>query len=124
MPEEEPTVATDRLLLLHVPPATALESVNVLPEQTGTLPVIAVSAALTVTTVVLYVPSFMYVIVVVPAARPDTIPVEEPIVATVASELLHEPPAVPQESVVAPPWQMFVLPTIGLIAETTTAFTA
>ncbi len=49
MPEPELTVTTAVLLLLHVPPVVASESVAVLPVQRVVVPVIAEIEALTVT---------------------------------------------------------------------------
>lgn len=54
IPVAEPTVATDVLLLLHVPPLTALPSVELPPTHTLDVPVIvpADGALFTVTTAV------------------------------------------------------------------------
>ena len=46
MPELLPIVATEVLLLLHVPPVVALLSVMVNPKHVGTLPVMGVAAIL------------------------------------------------------------------------------
>lgn len=50
-PVLEPTVATARLLLVQVPPAVALESVDVKPVQTNKLPVVGVPRENTVTVI-------------------------------------------------------------------------
>ena len=52
MPEDTPTVATEVLLLIHVPPAVA--SLNVVddPIHTDVVPVMAAGSGLTVTTLV------------------------------------------------------------------------
>jgi hypothetical protein len=44
-----------------------------------------------------------YVILVVPAVKPYTMPVVDPTVATVVAELLHVPPAVPSLKVMVEP---------------------
>lgn len=49
MPDEEPTVATEALLLLHVPPETELESVVVPVPQTDSVPVISPMAGTPIT---------------------------------------------------------------------------
>lgn len=48
MPLMEPTVATDKVLELHVPPLTLLESVVVVPSQKSVVPVIVAGMAYTV----------------------------------------------------------------------------
>lgn len=52
MPVPEMIVATDVLLLLHMPPEGVLERAVLLPEQTVSVPAIAVGSAFTVTTAV------------------------------------------------------------------------
>jgi hypothetical protein len=47
MPEEDPTLATEGLLLLHVPPELASKSSVVFPAQTPTAPEIATGIAFT-----------------------------------------------------------------------------
>jgi hypothetical protein len=49
VPEDEPIAATDGLLLVHVPPASALLSVVANPTQALSVPVIAAGRGLTVT---------------------------------------------------------------------------
>jgi hypothetical protein len=49
MPEPEPIVATEVLLLLHMPPGVALDNVTVLPIQVTVGPVIGDGNGLTVT---------------------------------------------------------------------------
>lgn len=61
----------------------------------------------------------MYVIIVDPADKPLTIPVEESIVATEVLLLLHVPPDVELLKVVEPPTQRFVDPDIAETVETT-----
>jgi hypothetical protein len=48
MPEDVPMVATERLLLAHVPPVVALLKVTVFPGQRKGLPVIPPGIELTV----------------------------------------------------------------------------
>ena len=52
IPVEEPTVATDILLLLHVPPERASLSVILVPAITVLLPEMVAGAALTVNIIV------------------------------------------------------------------------
>jgi hypothetical protein len=56
-PVDEPTVANAVLLLVHTPPDTACEKVVVEPTHTFVPPVIAASAVLTVTCVMLRQPA-------------------------------------------------------------------
>jgi hypothetical protein len=51
-PVDEPIVAMEVLLLLHVPPPTPLLSSDVAPRQMPRVPVIAVGAVFTVTVIV------------------------------------------------------------------------
>lgn len=118
MPEAGSTVATEVLLLLHVPPATASARVDVPPdEQSVVVPVIvpAEGAPLMVTDIVaLLMPQLLltrYEIVTVPADTPLTTPKE----LTVAIELLlllHAPPLTASASVVVPPTQAEGVPVI------------
>ncbi len=52
-------------------------------------------------------------IVVVPAATPETMPVEEPTVATLVAELAHVPPVGVLDSVVVAPTQTVAVPAIA-----------
>ena len=52
MPEVLPTVATEVLLLVHVPPGNASVNAVVLPEHTNKEPVIAGGIGVTVTAIV------------------------------------------------------------------------
>jgi hypothetical protein len=54
--------------------------------------------------------------VVVPAVTPETIPVNEPIAATVGELLLHKPPLVAFVRVVVDPVQMLVVPEMAATA--------
>jgi len=115
----EPTVATDVLLLLHVPPVAVSARVIVDPTQTLDDPVIAgtVGNGLTVTAAVTIVVQpkplvTLYVIVDVPVAAPVTVPVE-PTVATTVLLLLHVPPVVVLLSDVVAPWHTLIVPVIA-----------
>src|SRR4051812_13354161 len=82
MPVPEPIVAISGLLLVHIPPVLLLLKVVVRPTHTTGIPVLAGGDRLTVTVVVARQLPTVYVISVVPAVRPDSTPVVEPIVAT------------------------------------------
>lgn len=56
MPVVAPMVATEVLLLLHVPPDVAIDSAEVAPAQTLEAPVISAGSVSTVTTIVLKQP--------------------------------------------------------------------
>jgi hypothetical protein len=102
----EPTVATDDVLLLHVPPDVASERLIQDPIHTAVPPLMAAGLANTVTVLTARqaLPVLMrYVILVVPAVKPYTMPVVDPTVATVVAELLHVPPAVPSLKVMVEP---------------------
>jgi hypothetical protein len=87
------TVATGRLLLLHVPPALALVSVVVDPVHAVVVPVLAASG-LTVTVAVAEQLPTVYVTSAVPAPTPVTTPVAGTIVAIDVVGQLHVPPGV------------------------------
>jgi hypothetical protein len=55
----------------------------------------------------------------VPAATAVTIPVEDPIVATLVVKLVHVPPGVAFDSVVVLPWQTLRVPEIAVGAALT-----
>ena len=59
IPEPDATVATEGLVLVHVPPVSTSVSVMVDPAQTGELPVIAGVDVFTVTTEVVKQPVVM-----------------------------------------------------------------
>jgi hypothetical protein len=115
IPVVAPTVATDELLLDHVPPEVALVSVVVEPMQTDEeAGLMAGGAAMTVTAFVTKHPATVYVIVAVPVPVPVTIPVL-PIVATDVLLLAHVPPGVASDNESVVPMQI-VAPPEGLIA--------
>jgi hypothetical protein len=114
----ELTVATDVLLLAHVPPGVRLFNIVALPWQTDVLPVIG-NSALTLTVIVAVQPiDVMYCINDVPAATPVTTPVPGVIVAMPVFPLLHVPPGVASLSVVVLPTQTVATPVIGAIGFT------
>lgn len=104
IPDADPTVATDVLPLVHVPPLTELESVVLRPAHTMGMPAIVAGPGTTVTTVVAAhpVPS-EYVISVVPADMPSTAPLVEPMVATDVFPLVQVPPEMELVRVIAEP---------------------
>jgi hypothetical protein len=86
-------VATKELLLLHVPPKTALLMVVDKPTQVVVAPMIPEGAGLTVTALVAaQPPGIVYVMVADPEERPDTNPVFTSTAATIVLLLLHVPP--------------------------------
>jgi hypothetical protein len=88
-----PTVATTVVPLLQVPPVVALVSVVVAPAHTLVAPDIVAGIVLTVTTVVARQPVInVYVILVVPAVRPVSMPDVAPIEATDGLLLVHDDP--------------------------------
>jgi hypothetical protein len=109
-----PTVAIAVLLLLHVPPVVVLAKVVEAPAHAPAFPVIALGKTFTVTIFVTLHPVVsIYVIVAVPATRPFTTPVDEPIVATVVLLLDHIPPSVVLLKLVVSPIQTLAVPDIA-----------
>lgn len=107
------TVATDRSLLVQVPPLVALFRTLVFPSQAFVVPVMAAGPVATVTKVVVVHPlAVVYVIVEVPAATGYTTPVDEVIVAFDVALLLHVPPSTSALSVDVVPVHTVVLPVI------------
>ena len=109
-----PMVATDVVVLLHMPPPVASVSNVTDPSHKEKLPSMAVGCVFTVTVVVaaqlpivydiVEVPIFMVLAVTVPPVL---------IVATVVVTLLHTPPPVASVSVMDALWQIGVLPLIA-----------
>lgn len=111
MPDDEPIVATELLLLVHEPPLAALASVDVLPMHMPKAPLMEAGAALTVTTTELrQPPPVLYDMVEVPAETALTMPDALPMVATVLLLLVHEPPLPEVVSVEVAPVQSAVVP--------------
>lgn len=92
-PVVEPIVATDVLLLSHVPEPEASDSVVTPPTHTDDAPEIDDGDKLTVTVfILLHPPMAVYVITAVLAEMPVTMPVVEPTLATVGAPLVQVPP--------------------------------
>ena len=101
MPELMPAEAIAVLLLVHVPPFTASLNVASEPAQTFDGPEIVDGGGTTVSVVAAAQPVLsVNVILVVPAVSPDTMPVDDVIVATVLLLLVHVPGAEASLSVV------------------------
>ena len=114
IPEDEPTVATEVLLLLQVPPPVASESVDVSARKTLVVPVMAAGNELTVTTATAKQPSpKAYVIAADPADTAVTTPEAEPTVATPVDAELHDPPEVPSLSEAVDPAHRESVPVMG-----------
>ena len=118
MPVIDPTLAIPVALLLQVPPPAASVKVVVNPEQTTSVPSIAVVRGFTVTTAVMIQPvGNVYVIVAVLVAAttpPVTTPVKDPMLAVPVELLLHVPPAVASVNVVVSPEQTLRVPSIAV----------
>ena len=118
MPVVDPTLAIPVALLLQIPPPAASVKVVVNPEQTASVPSIAVGNGFTVTTAVMMQPvGNVYVIVavlVVNTTPPVTRPVAEPILAIPEALLLHVPPVVASLNVVVSPEQTLRVPSIAV----------
>ena len=114
-PLDEPILATERLLLLHVPLGTASESVVVVPPPHRMKVPVMGDIGFTVKPWVAKhpEPEVMYEITVVPPLTPVTVPVVEPIVATDVTVLLQVPPDVPSDKVVELVPQTLNVPVIG-----------
>jgi hypothetical protein len=114
VPDDEPMVATAVLLLLHVAPRLVVLNVVVDPAHILNVPAMALGAGCTVTTTVVKHADAgsVYVIVVVPPARPTpvTMPEEDPTVATAGELLVQVPPGVVWLSADVTPGQTTVTP--------------
>jgi hypothetical protein len=112
-PVEEPTVATEPLLLLHVPPDVAVLSDIEEPIHIEELPEIAAGRDITVTTVeTLHPVDNVYVMLATPALTPVTTPVAEATLAVAVEPRDQVPPPV-LESVVVDPAQTIAVPEIA-----------
>lgn len=112
-PVVKPMAATAVFALLHVPPGNALNNVVLAPSHTTATPVIPPGTELTVNGVSEEQPSgVVYLIIVDPASKPLTMPVDAPTDAIAAAEL-HVPPGVALLSIEVCPWQMEVMPVIA-----------
>jgi hypothetical protein len=115
-PDDEPIV-TFALLLLHMPPVTALLRLVVEPRQTDVGPVIPAGKGLTVNTIIAWQPVLsIYVILAVPEVTPVTTPVVDPIVAFPLL-LLHVPPEVVLLRLEVSPMQTCGVPVIAAGSE-------
>lgn len=114
IPVDDPIVATEVTLLVHVPPGIASLRLVTDPAQTDVLPVMFAGKGFTVTTTDrAQVVGSVYIIVEVP---PGAVPVITPnasIGATTALELNHVPPDVASVSAIVDPTHTLVGPTIG-----------
>ena len=112
----EPTVATEALSLLHVPPLTASLSVILNCGQLDAVPVMPGIEAITFTEVAVVQPvGSVYIIAAVPAETPCpvTIPVVEPTVAREVLLLLHVPPPAASDKLRLAPEQTEPLPVMA-----------
>lgn len=112
-PVAAPTVATDGLRLIQVPPGNELARVTVLPAHIGVLPVLGPGNGLTLTTVVTIPHGLEKLISAVPAERPVTIPVTGVMLAT-AGAVLDQKPGAALVSVMLLPTQSGALPITAL----------
>jgi len=114
-PLKEPIIATEVLLLVHVPPDTEDVSVALVPRHNVVLPLMLPPVELTVTTARVEHPQLatVYVIVAVPPDTPLTTPDEEPTVATDVLLLLHVPPPLALLSAVVAPGHTVSVPVIA-----------
>jgi hypothetical protein len=107
------------LLLLHVPPPTFPARVDVKPAHNVVAPVIELAAGFTETiTMRLQPDAIVYVIVVVPADKPDTTPVVTTTDPIDGLLLVHVPPVLAQLRVVVIPRQALIVPLITAIGFT------
>ena len=116
-----PTVATDGVLLVHVPPIVVLVTVVVEPIHIGATPKIGAAGGTTVTISVTNVDPHVFVTIYemtdVPVATPETIPLLLT-VATPVLALLQAPPVVTSANVVEPVVQSDVVPVMALTTGT------
>jgi hypothetical protein len=106
-------VATEGLLLLHVPlPPMVLYNTVLLPAQNVDVPVMSSGNALTNTCFVAYAVPIEYVIVADPPVIPEISPEEASTVATDVLLLDHVPPTDALKKVVVPPAHVVAVPVI------------
>jgi hypothetical protein len=112
VPVDEPMVASEGALLLHVPPGVALLNVVAYPTQTRGEPRIGDGDVFTVTLVILPHPvDSEYVTEEIPADTPVTTPVEDTV--NIEDPVDQVPPAGVDVSVVVAPWQTRTVPIIA-----------
>jgi hypothetical protein len=125
-PVEAPIVATAVELLLQVLVPVASVYVVVVAWHTAFGPTMAAGIGLTVAIVVAVQPTpVVYVMLVVPADTPHTLPEVEPVaiaVAMVRSLLLHAPPETGSVSVTHEPTHTTGVPTMAAMALTVNAW--
>jgi hypothetical protein len=112
IPLPKPTVATEGVPLVQLPPAVAFESAVVSPRQISKSPVIGGGAGLTVTMMkVVQPPVNVYLTVSMPMPTPVTTPVAG---STIAAKppLVHVPPETVLLSVTELPSHKLVVPEI------------
>ena len=119
-PVVKPMVATPTVLLFHVPPPTASESVVLLPAHNANVPVIGANGFTVTTAEAVQPAAVVYTMVDVPPATPVTTPVPTPMVATPVVPLFHVPPPAASASVVVLPWHTLSVPVIADIGFTVT----
>jgi len=106
IPVLAPTVATDVVPLVQVPPVVPSVKVMVVPAQKAAAPDIADGKALTVTVPVALQPLLsVYEMTEVPDDTPVTTPVVPATVATLVVPLVQVPPVVPSVNVIVDPAQ-------------------
>jgi hypothetical protein len=108
IPDDEPTVATVGVVLIHTPPASKSVKVAVAPMQTNVGPPIGAGMGLTVTIAVTLQLPIAYLIVAVPADTPVTMPPTTE--AIVPSLVVHVPPDGEELSVVVLAMQTVKVP--------------
>ena len=113
-----PTVATDGVLLVQMPPGVASDNVMIVPAHKALAPAMA-AVAVTVTECVTVQPETVYEIVTAPALTPVTMPAE-PTVATVVALLAHVPPGIASDRVEVAPTHKLLAPVMGAVGLTET----
>jgi len=113
IPDREPTVAIEGLVLVHTPPSDVSIRCVVCPWHTTRLPSIGDIGLMTTGLTLTQPEPPPYEMITVPDAIPHTMPVDEPIVAMEGVALLHTPPDVASNNVAQPPTQTSVGPVIG-----------
>ena len=103
IPVVAPTVATVRLLLLHVPPKVGSDNIEMRPTHKTDVPDMGAGRGLTnIGNVIVHPVGSVYEINAEPDDTPVTIPVVASTEAMVAALLLHVPPPASVKSVVEP----------------------
>ncbi len=125
VPDDRPMVATPGVAAFQVPPAGISLNVAVLPWHTWVVPDIADGSVFTVTVVEAVQPAVVvYLMITLPVATPDTIPLAASTTAMLVLLLLHVPPVGESLNVVMLPAHIVLLPVTGVIALTVTVVVA